>query len=64
MFTSSVAPVYCSSLYSFTLVSCVVGKELLYRTREGDVLKFNMETNESTVLVPNRKFVSLSFYMC
>ncbi|MCJ8729038.1 hypothetical protein PDJAM_G00011690 [Pangasius djambal] len=34
----------------------ISGKELLYRTREGDVVKFNMETNESTVLVPNRKF--------
>ncbi|KAK3571579.1 hypothetical protein QTP86_014151 [Hemibagrus guttatus] len=31
-------------------------KELLYRTREGDVVKLNVETNESTVLVPNRKF--------
>ncbi|MCJ8729002.1 hypothetical protein PDJAM_G00011320 [Pangasius djambal] len=31
-------------------------EEILYRTREGDVLKFNVETNESTVLVPNRKF--------
>ncbi|KAB5587222.1 hypothetical protein PHYPO_G00010630 [Pangasianodon hypophthalmus] len=31
-------------------------EEILYRTREGDVLKFNVETNKSTVLVPNRKF--------
>ncbi|TRZ04039.1 hypothetical protein DNTS_006377 [Danionella cerebrum] len=30
--------------------------ELLYRTREGDVVRFNMETNESTILVTNRKF--------
>lgn len=40
-----------------------VGKELLFRTREGDVVKLNVETNESTVLVPNRKFVSFSFYI-
>ncbi|XP_047667758.1 dipeptidyl aminopeptidase-like protein 6 isoform X2 [Tachysurus fulvidraco] len=31
-------------------------EEILYRTREGDVLKFNVETNESTVLVSNRMF--------
>ncbi|XP_047667407.1 dipeptidyl aminopeptidase-like protein 6 isoform X1 [Tachysurus fulvidraco] len=34
----------------------ISGKELLFRTREGDVVKLNVETNESTVLVPNRKF--------
>uniref|UniRef100_A0A8C2FPC3 A-type potassium channel modulatory protein DPP6 n=1 Tax=Cyprinus carpio TaxID=7962 RepID=A0A8C2FPC3_CYPCA len=33
--------------------------ELLYRTREGDVVRFNMETNDSTILVTNRKFVSV-----
>lgn len=44
---------------------CVsVGTELLYRTREGDVVKFDMETNDSTVLVPNRKFVSPSSCIC
>ncbi|XP_060778554.1 dipeptidyl aminopeptidase-like protein 6 isoform X2 [Neoarius graeffei] len=31
-------------------------EEILYRTREGDVLKLNVEKNESTVLVSNRKF--------
>ncbi|KAK1794896.1 hypothetical protein P4O66_009902 [Electrophorus voltai] len=31
-------------------------KELLYRSREGDVVKFDVEMNEITVLVPNRKF--------
>uniref|UniRef100_A0A8B9GPH3 A-type potassium channel modulatory protein DPP6 n=1 Tax=Astyanax mexicanus TaxID=7994 RepID=A0A8B9GPH3_ASTMX len=36
-------------------------KELLYRTREGNVVKFNVETNDTTVLVPNKTFVSLSF---
>ncbi|XP_055784551.1 dipeptidyl aminopeptidase-like protein 6 isoform X6 [Salvelinus fontinalis] len=30
--------------------------ELLYRTREGDVVRFNMETYERTVLVHNKKF--------
>uniref|UniRef100_A0A9J7YF71 A-type potassium channel modulatory protein DPP6 n=1 Tax=Cyprinus carpio carpio TaxID=630221 RepID=A0A9J7YF71_CYPCA len=33
--------------------------ELLYRNREGDVVRFNMETNDSTILVTNRKFVSV-----
>ncbi|TSK28313.1 Inactive dipeptidyl peptidase 10 [Bagarius yarrelli] len=32
-------------------------EEILYRTREGDVLKFNVETNKSMVLVSNRKFI-------
>jgi len=39
--------------------SLPLGNELLYRTREGDVVRFNMETNESTILVTNRKFVSI-----
>ncbi|XP_041735908.1 dipeptidyl aminopeptidase-like protein 6 isoform X1 [Coregonus clupeaformis] len=30
--------------------------ELLYRTREGDVVRFNLETYERTVLVHNKKF--------
>ncbi|XP_014036926.1 dipeptidyl aminopeptidase-like protein 6 isoform X4 [Salmo salar] len=30
--------------------------DLLYRTREGDVVRFNMETYERTVLVHNKKF--------
>ncbi|XP_029549897.1 dipeptidyl aminopeptidase-like protein 6 isoform X1 [Salmo trutta] len=30
--------------------------ELLYRTREGDVVRLNMETYERTVLVHNKKF--------
>uniref|UniRef100_A0AAR2M3J6 A-type potassium channel modulatory protein DPP6 n=1 Tax=Pygocentrus nattereri TaxID=42514 RepID=A0AAR2M3J6_PYGNA len=47
----------------------ISGQELLYRTREGDVVKFNVETNDTTVLVPNRKFVSppppsLSLSLC
>uniref|UniRef100_A0A8C7CIH2 A-type potassium channel modulatory protein DPP6 n=1 Tax=Oncorhynchus kisutch TaxID=8019 RepID=A0A8C7CIH2_ONCKI len=37
--------------------------ELLYRTREGDVVRFNMETYERTVLVHNKKFVSLSNFL-
>uniref|UniRef100_A0A8C1QL63 A-type potassium channel modulatory protein DPP6 n=1 Tax=Cyprinus carpio TaxID=7962 RepID=A0A8C1QL63_CYPCA len=36
--------------------------ELLYRTREGDVVRFNMETNDSTILVTNRKFVSIFIF--
>ncbi|XP_049336836.1 dipeptidyl aminopeptidase-like protein 6 isoform X1 [Astyanax mexicanus] len=34
----------------------ISGKELLYRTREGNVVKFNVETNDTTVLVPNKTF--------
>uniref|UniRef100_A0A3P8YM36 Dipeptidyl-peptidase 6b n=1 Tax=Esox lucius TaxID=8010 RepID=A0A3P8YM36_ESOLU len=33
---------------------------LLYRTREGDVIKLNVETQEKVILVENRKFVSIS----
>ncbi|CAB1341079.1 unnamed protein product, partial [Coregonus sp. 'balchen'] len=33
-----------------------IGNELLYRTREGDVVRLNMETYERTVLVHNKKF--------
>nr|XP_057922439.1 dipeptidyl aminopeptidase-like protein 6 isoform X2 [Doryrhamphus excisus]XP_057922440.1 dipeptidyl aminopeptidase-like protein 6 isoform X2 [Doryrhamphus excisus] len=32
------------------------GHELLYRTREGDVVKINMDTGETTVVVPNQMF--------
>uniref|UniRef100_A0A3Q1D716 A-type potassium channel modulatory protein DPP6 n=1 Tax=Amphiprion ocellaris TaxID=80972 RepID=A0A3Q1D716_AMPOC len=31
--------------------------ELLYRNRDGDVVKFNVDTNEQTVLVHNKKFI-------
>uniref|UniRef100_A0AAQ5XGW7 A-type potassium channel modulatory protein DPP6 n=1 Tax=Amphiprion ocellaris TaxID=80972 RepID=A0AAQ5XGW7_AMPOC len=36
-----------------------ISNELLYRNRDGDVVKFNVDTNEQTVLVHNKKFVSL-----
>lgn len=35
------------------------GDELLYRNRDGDVVKLNVDTDEKTVLVHNKKFVSL-----
>uniref|UniRef100_A0A8C9WJ28 A-type potassium channel modulatory protein DPP6 n=1 Tax=Scleropages formosus TaxID=113540 RepID=A0A8C9WJ28_SCLFO len=38
----------------------ISGDELLYRTREGDVVRFNVKTNQSTVLVQNKKFVSIA----
>ena len=34
--------------------------ELLYRTRDGDVVKLNADTKERTVIVPNQLFVSIS----
>lgn len=37
------------------------GFELLYRNREGDVVKFNVDTDEKTILVHNKKFVSCFF---
>uniref|UniRef100_A0A3Q1FQG9 A-type potassium channel modulatory protein DPP6 n=1 Tax=Acanthochromis polyacanthus TaxID=80966 RepID=A0A3Q1FQG9_9TELE len=37
----------------------ISSNELLYRNRDGDVVKFNVDTNEQTVLVHNKKFVSL-----
>lgn len=33
--------------------------ELLYRTRDGDVVKVNVDTHHSTVVVPNQLFVSV-----
>lgn len=38
------------------------GNELLYRNRDGDVVKYNIDTDEQTVLVHNKKFVSLFFF--
>ena len=44
---------------SFSCLSlCYAGNELLYRTREGDVVRLNVETMERVVLVPNKIFVS------
>uniref|UniRef100_UPI003AAD8F87 A-type potassium channel modulatory protein DPP6-like n=1 Tax=Centroberyx gerrardi TaxID=166262 RepID=UPI003AAD8F87 len=34
----------------------ISSNELLYRNRDGDVVKFNVDTNEKTVLVHNKKF--------
>ncbi|KAG7280247.1 hypothetical protein CRUP_035374 [Coryphaenoides rupestris] len=34
----------------------ISSNELLYRTREGDVVKFNVDTQERVVLVHNKKF--------
>lgn len=39
------------------------GYELLYRNREGDVVKFNVDTDEKTILVHNKKFVSCFFHL-
>lgn len=36
-----------------------LGAELLYRDRDGDVVKYNVDTEERTVLVTNKKFVSI-----
>lgn len=38
----------------------LAGNELLYRNREGDVVKFNVDADEKVILVHNKKFVSLS----
>uniref|UniRef100_A0A7N6BPN8 A-type potassium channel modulatory protein DPP6 n=1 Tax=Anabas testudineus TaxID=64144 RepID=A0A7N6BPN8_ANATE len=40
----------------------ISSNELLYRNREGDVIKFNVDTDEKTVLVHNKKFVSLIIF--
>lgn len=40
----------------------LAGNELLYRNREGDVIKFNVDIDEKTVLVHNKKFVSLIIF--
>uniref|UniRef100_A0A3Q4G4Z6 A-type potassium channel modulatory protein DPP6 n=1 Tax=Neolamprologus brichardi TaxID=32507 RepID=A0A3Q4G4Z6_NEOBR len=33
-----------------------ISSELLYRNQDGDVVKFNVDTNEQTILVHNKKF--------
>lgn len=33
--------------------------ELLYRTGDGDVVKLNVDTKETTVIVPSQLFVSI-----
>uniref|UniRef100_A0A668ABN2 A-type potassium channel modulatory protein DPP6 n=1 Tax=Myripristis murdjan TaxID=586833 RepID=A0A668ABN2_9TELE len=41
--------------------------ELLYRNRDGDVVKFNVDTDEQTVLVHNKKFrwsLTASVHLC
>lgn len=50
---------FSQSLLSFLSLSRLTGSELLYRNRDGDVVKFNVDTDEKTVLVHNKKFVSL-----
>uniref|UniRef100_A0A3B3WRM0 A-type potassium channel modulatory protein DPP6 n=1 Tax=Poecilia mexicana TaxID=48701 RepID=A0A3B3WRM0_9TELE len=39
----------------------ISSNELLYRNRDGDVVKYNVDTDEQTVLVQNKKFVSHRF---
>ncbi|XP_033856078.1 dipeptidyl aminopeptidase-like protein 6 isoform X2 [Acipenser ruthenus] len=34
----------------------ITNKEILYRTQEGNVVKFNVETQENTTLIENKKF--------
>lgn len=41
----------------------LTGNELLYRSRDGDVIKFNVDTDEKTILVHNKKFVSIFSYI-
>lgn len=36
------------------------GHELLYRSRDGDVIKYDVETDDNAILVHNKKFVSVS----
>ncbi|XP_051542786.1 dipeptidyl aminopeptidase-like protein 6 isoform X3 [Myxocyprinus asiaticus] len=44
------------SLIVTSVILLTPGNELLYRTRDGDVVRFNLDVNESTILVTNRKF--------
>uniref|UniRef100_A0A8D3C507 A-type potassium channel modulatory protein DPP6 n=1 Tax=Scophthalmus maximus TaxID=52904 RepID=A0A8D3C507_SCOMX len=39
-----------------------ISNELLYRNRDGDVVKYDVDADEKTVLVHNKKFVSLLFF--
>lgn len=41
----------------FLFLSSLPDNELLFRSRDGDVLKFNVDTKEQSVVVPNQLFV-------
>lgn len=43
---------------SVSLLCLPAGNELLYRSRDGDVIRYNVETEEKSILVHNKKFVS------
>uniref|UniRef100_A0A4W6BR15 A-type potassium channel modulatory protein DPP6 n=1 Tax=Lates calcarifer TaxID=8187 RepID=A0A4W6BR15_LATCA len=42
----------------------ISSNELLYRNRDGDVVKFNVDTDEKTILVHNKKFCRQSLCVC
>lgn len=44
-------------MVAFYLLS--TDNELLYRTGDGDVVKLNVDTKETTVIVPSQLFVSI-----
>lgn len=44
---------------SFFLLFSFTDNELMYRTRDGDVVKLNVDTKHTTVVVPNQLFVSV-----
>ena len=46
-------------VYFFLSLSLLAGCELIYRNRDGDVIKFNVDTDEKTILVHKKKFVSI-----
>lgn len=48
------------SNHRFSLLCHPAGHELLYRSRDGDVIKYDVETDDNTILVHNKKFVSVS----
>ena len=39
--------------------SSFTDNELMYRTRDGDVVRLNVDTKEKIVVVPNQLFVSI-----
>lgn len=59
MFVSVVITVFIFSFKVSISVLLLAGNELLYRNRDGDVVRLNVDTDEKTILVHNKKFVSL-----
>lgn len=49
---------------NFTMFTCFFStdSEVIYRNSDGHVIKFNILTNETEIILPNSTFVSTLFF--